>query len=592
MKPAASLSEALKILFKALPATRKRQAALTLSLMLIGAGAEMLGISAVLVFLTLLTRPERLTGTHAWHRLEAILHYSPDPFLVATIGFVGVMLVSGSIRLVLTWLTSSFSMNTGMDLTTAAFKKITSQQYSFYLNTGSDEILSRMEKINITSSVIFVGVQAIVSSFVALAIILFLLFLDFTVAITLGSILVGSYVAISVVSRSTLSRNSEILANAHVGRVKRIQEAIGGIRDILIDRSQAVFQHDFDRLGDRALRPQVFNAFIQYAPRIIIEVIGMLAITLLALALAQRPGGLIAAIPILGGLAVGAQRLLPVLQQSYYGWSMFFGNREALLQVAGVLSLPDRSPVSMMVIPKFESTIQFDAVSFSYVENRTVLRDVNLQIGKGERIGVVGTTGSGKSTMTDLLLGLLEPTEGRILVDGRAIEGDAMPGWQAQVAHVPQSIYLSDDTMARNIAFGVPVEQIDLDLVESAARSAGLHDFIGGLPEQYETRCGERGIRLSGGQRQRIGIARALYKRAAVLVLDEATSALDSVTEQAVMQSISELSSEITIIMIAHRVTSLADCDRILRVESGRVMEVPASTIGVEQIATGKRSSN
>jgi ATP-binding cassette subfamily B protein len=170
-------------------------------------------------------------------------------------------------------------------------------------------------------------------------------------------------------------------------------------------------------------------------------------------------------------------------------------------------------------------------------------------------------------------------------VDGNAVNGAILEDWQAQIAHVPQSIYLSDDTIARNIAFGVPAEAVDMALVETAARSAGVHDFVAKLPEGYQTRAGERGIRLSGGQRQRVGIARALYKKASVLILDEATSALDNATERAVMQSISELSSEITIIMIAHRLTSLSECGRIFQVEAGRVTEVPRSSAGIERVA-------
>ena len=228
-------------------------------------------------------------------------------------------------------------------------------------------------------------------------------------------------------------------------------------------------------------------------------------------------------------------------------------------------------------------------MSFAYVDELYVLRDVSFGIRKGERIGIVGTTGSGKSTLTDLLLGLLEPTKGHILIDQKMLNRDSMAGWQAQVAHVPQSIYLSDDNLIGNIAFGVPRDSIDMSLVESAARAAGIHDFIIGLPQQYQTRCGERGVRLSGGQRQRIGIARALYKRATVLVLDEATSALDNETEKAVMQSISGLSSDITIVMIAHRLTSLAECGRILHIEGGHVTEVPPSSAGVGKMSARKR---
>jgi ATP-binding cassette subfamily B protein len=272
---------------------------------------------------------------------------------------------------------------------------------------------------------------------------------------------------------------------------------------------------------------------------------------------------------------------------------MFFSNRQALLEVAGLLALPDPEVgETQSEPPGFASKIEFDDVSFAYVDDRYVLRDVSLAIRKGDRIGIIGTTGSGKSTLTDLVLGLLEPTMGRIQVDGRRLDSATMAGWQAQVAHVPQSIYLTDDTVARNIAFGVLADDVDMALVESAARSAGLHDFILALPEQYETRCGERGIRLSGGQRQRIGIARALYKRATVLVLDEATSALDNETEQAVMQSIAELSTDITVIMIAHRLTSLSECGRIFRVERGAVVEIPQGLAGIEKVAAKRRSGS
>jgi ABC-type bacteriocin/lantibiotic exporter with double-glycine peptidase domain len=575
----------------ALPRRRRRQGVLTLVFMLLGAGAEMLGISAVLVFLTLLTNPHRLTSSAAWRTIEGLTRYPLDPLVVTTAGFVAVMLFSGTIRLALTWLTSSFSNNAGLDLTAAAFKKITTQPYDFYLNTGSDEILSRIEKIHIANNLIMSGVQAMVGSFVAVLIVGFLISLDFKVAITIGTILVGSYVAISLAARSRLASNSEILAASYVDRVKRIQQAIGGIRDILIDRSQWVFQLDFERSGDRARRPQTVNLIVQYAPRIVIEVIGMMAIAVVAVIYAQARGSLIAALPVLGGLAIGAQRLLPLLQQSYNGWSMFLGNRQTLMEIAGLLALPESPVAELTTNPdRFQSTIEFDDLSFAYIDDRYVLENVSLTIRKGERIGIVGTTGSGKSTLTDLLLGLLVPTKGMILVDGRSLDNQSLAGWQAQIAHVPQSIYLSDDTIARNIAFGVPAANLDMDLVRSAAASAGLGEFISGLPKQYDTRCGERGIRLSGGQRQRIGIARALYKRATVLVLDEATSALDNATEKAVMESISKLSSDITVIMIAHRLTSLSECRRIFRVEAGGVVEIPRSSMGMERAAARRGS--
>lgn len=585
MKSPENLTAAMKVFFGALSPRRRRQGMMAVILMFLGAGAEMLGISAVLAFLTLLTRPEKLTSLPQWQSFEQALGFHPNPILAATGLFIGVMLLSVVIRLALTWMTSSFAINTGMDLSAIAFKKVISQPYKFYIQTSSDVIISRFEKIAFTNNVITAGMQAVVASVVSLMIIIFLLLLDFTVAMTIGVVLVGSYVAVSVFCKQMLIGNSRIYSNAQLDRVGHVQQALGGVRDILLDRSQMVFQHAFERTTNSMRRPGVVFGFIQFAPRIIIEAIGMLVITLMALALAQRQGGLMTALPVLGGLAIGAQRLLPLLQQSYFGWSMFFSNREALLEVAALIMLPDAPHDAAETSTPFETVVALDHVSFAYVEDRYVLRDVRVSIAKGERVGIIGTTGSGKSTLTDLLLGLLEPSEGRILVDGTPLDQHTLSAWQAQVAHVPQSIYLSDDTVARNIAFGVPGDQVDMRLVASAARSAGLEEFILSQPEGYDARCGERGIRLSGGQRQRIGIARALYKRARILILDEATSALDNETERSVMESIAGLSTDITIIMIAHRLTSLADCGRIFRVEHGLVTEIPQSELGVAKAA-------
>jgi len=221
----------------------------------------------------------------------------------------------------------------------------------------------------------------------------------------------------------------------------------------------------------------------------------------------------------------------------------------------------------------FHNSIHFDSVRFRYsCDGPWVLDGLNLTIPKGARVGFVGSTGSGKSTTLDLLMGLLMPTEGQLMVDGQSISGNRHRAWQRNIAHVPQSIYLADTTLAENIAFGVPPYSIDLDRVQLAARQAQIAEFIESNSEGYQARVGERGIRLSGGQRQRIGIARALYKQASVLVFDEATSALDNATEQSVMDAIEGLSSNLTILLIAHRLTTVKRCDTIVELEHGRVV--------------------
>jgi ATP-binding cassette subfamily B protein len=250
-----------------------------------------------------------------------------------------------------------------------------------------------------------------------------------------------------------------------------------------------------------------------------------------------------------------------------------------------MLRLPDATDPTPPRPAAFRDRLTFDQVDFAYGEGGPVLRGIDLAVRKGERIGIVGRTGSGKSTMMDLMLGLLAPTGGQILVDGEPLDRELRSSWRAQVAHVPQSIYLSDDSLAANIAFGVRRDAIDMDRVRQAAAAAGIADFIEGLAQGYETRCGERGVRLSGGQRQRIGIARALYKRATVLIFDEATSALDSDTEKSVIDAISGLGDELTLIMIAHRLTTLSGCDRIILLNQGRIERIVNSVAELDGAA-------
>jgi ATP-binding cassette subfamily B protein len=289
----------------------------------------------------------------------------------------------------------------------------------------------------------------------------------------------------------------------------------------------------------------------------------------------QRGSGA-AVIPLLGALALGAQRLLPALQQVYSGWSSLIGYNTAMQAVLALLSQPLPPQVQVVEPLQLGQSIRLDSVHFSYGHDQPkVLHGVNLQIRRGERIGLIGSTGSGKSTMMDLLMGLLPPTAGQLLVDGADLHDpehpDRLMAWRASIAHVPQSIYLADSSIAENIAFGVPSEYIDLALVKQAAAQAQIASFIESNPEGYESFVGERGIRLSGGQRQRIGLARALYKKARVLVLDEATSALDTRTEETVMKAINGLSESLTVIMIAHRLSTLKSCDRVIRLEHGSV---------------------
>jgi ATP-binding cassette subfamily B protein len=302
----------------------------------------------------------------------------------------------------------------------------------------------------------------------------------------------------------------------------------------------------------------------------------MLMIATLAYFLAKQPNGVAQAVPILGALALAAQRLLPLMQQAYSSWSNLRQNQYSLKDTLEFLDQPLPNELDSSSEPiEFVKDIALDNISFSYSAGaQPILQDLSLTITKGSRIGFIGETGSGKSTLLDIVMGLLQPSTGSLKIDGAIVDAQNLRAWQKHVAHVPQSIFLADGTIAENIAFGLPLDQIDAVWVRQAAEQAQIHDIIEKLPNGYQTMVGERGVRLSGGQRQRLGIARAIYKQADVIIFDEATSALDNDTEKAVMEAIDQLSNELTILIIAHRLTTLKNCSQIIELDKGSVKRV------------------
>ncbi len=300
----------------------------------------------------------------------------------------------------------------------------------------------------------------------------------------------------------------------------------------------------------------------------------MCLIAALAYQLAQKPGGFQTALPLVGALAIAAQRLLPLLQQLYYALTNLSGSQQSLQDTLALLEQPPPAapPSPTAGALSFNQAITCQNLGFRYrLDAPWVLRHLNLSIAKGSRVGLIGTTGSGKSTLLDVVMGLLQPTEGALLVDAQPVTAANSRPWQARIAHVPQAIYLSDASIAENIAFGVQRSHVNMARVRQAAAQAQMATTIEGWAAGYQTLVGERGVRLSGGQRQRIGIARALYKQADVLVLDEATSALDTETERSVMQAIEALGRELTILIVAHRITTLQQCDVVVELAHGRV---------------------
>lgn len=569
------ISKAVRRLFRQLSPHRRRQAMRIWLFMLVGAFAEMASIGALLPFLTLLTAPERIGRYAAFTGIIDRLGLAPDQVLVAaTMIFIGCAIGCTIIRLLLLRAAQSFVFAVGHDLGRALYDHLLHQSYLYHTRHNSAEVQAGIQKINnITNLFLQPFMQGLISLTVMIFIVAALAWADpVLAAVAMGGF--GSiYLVMSFTVRRVLQRNSGRLAALSTQRIQAIQEGMGAIRDVLIERAQPLYLAKFARL-DRSFRDaQSLSTLLANAPRYLVEGMGLILIAGLAIFMSRQPGGLAGALPVLGALAVGAQRLIPLLQQTYFGWSQMMTNQVNLTNVLDVLDQPvERSDRGAQPLP-FARAIELRDLTFDYGASGPALRDISLAIRKGERLGLVGRTGSGKSTLLDLVMGLLQPQAGIVAVDGVALaSAQDRFRWQANINHVPQTVFLSDDTIAANIAFGQETAAIDMARVRRAAEAAHAAQFIEALPDGYASTVGEQGMRLSGGQRQRIGLARALYAQKPLLVLDEATSALDVATESAVMDSIRQLDADLTIIIVAHRLSTLRHCSRVIRLEAGRIV--------------------
>lgn len=592
MQQPQSVYQLLKRLWQHITPRRRGQFGLLLVLMIGASFAEIISIGSVLPFLAVLTAPERIFRLPAAQPfIRAFGMTQPSELLLPlTIIFGLAALISGSVRLFLLWASTRLSFATGADLSINVYRRTLYQPYAVHVARNSSEIINGISGKTGTVTGTFTSILNLISStIILLAILITLVSVDPVIALSAFTGFGLLYAAIIKITKRRLLVNSRRIAHESTQVIKSLQEGLGGIRDVLIDGTQATYCEIY-RNSDLPLRhAQGNNLFIGMSPRYALEAIGMLLISGLAYMLALQPNGIAKAIPVLGVLALGAQRLLPVLQLAYLSWSSIKGGQVSLQDALELLDqpLPDYADKPIVKPLLFDKQIKLENLSFRYSQQTPfVLENLNLTISKGSRTGFIGVTGSGKSTLLDILMGLLEPTQGLFQIDDQLLTGANNRSWQAHIAHVPQAIFLSDCTIAENIAFGIPKAQIDHKRVLLAARQAQIAEIIETWPKKYNTYVGERGIRLSGGQRQRIGIARALYKQADVIIFDEATSALDNETEKAVMEAIEGLGDNLTILIIAHRLTTLKNCTQIVELGDrsikriGSYQEVISAQIG------------
>jgi len=567
----------LMTLWKYLSSHKKAMLGLLGLLMLASGIGELISLGATVPFLVALSSPDTLWDVEIVKRIAmgVGINEPNDLVIPATLIFILAAFLSALVRISNVWVNVNLAASIGSDLSSEAYLRTLYQPYSQHANSKSSNAIAGITvSIRRTIQVILGCLQICSASIVAAGICLGLLYINWKVA-TAAILLFGSfYLVLSVSTRNEIRINGQVVAELDRLLLKTIQEGLGAIRDVILEGSQQIYADKYRGQDARSRKLEAKNVFLGLSPRFTLEALGIVGIGGLGCLMTLKSSGLV--IPVLGAMALGAQRLLPALQQIYGSWTTVKGFSADVGNVITLLEqpLPEKLETSQLI--KFEKSIKLENIEFQYSSDTPIiLKGLNLEIKKGERIGIVGGTGSGKSTTVDMLMGLLEPSSGKILIDDVDILGkhqtDYLIAWRGLIAHVPQTIFLSDGSILDNIAFVGNRESIDIERVWRCADQAQLKGFLEGLPNGIETLVGERGVKLSGGQRQRIGIARALYKRSEVLVLDEATSALDSSTEEAVMNAIESLSDQLTMIMIAHRTSTLRGCDRIIEINAGVV---------------------
>lgn len=490
--------------------------------------------------------------------------------------FAAIVSMTALVRLALTAAIQRGVLAVGHAINISVQRRLLDQPYLFHAASNSSRFVAALQK----SEELALGLlRPLVQGFAGMIIGAFILaFLVAAVGwpITLGSaaVLGGAYFLMSRLAGQRLARQGADALAAYEQQVRLMMESSGAIRDILLDHRQRWFAAEFEQASQRMARARAGTDLLAQAPRFLIEALGAIAFAALAAVIAARDGGIGGSLALFGMLALAMVRIVPLAQLAYSGWTRLATNRQAVEDVGALLDLPERTG-SGGDGPALPLTDRLTATGLGFTypgAAAPVLAGADLEIAAGEWVGLSGATGAGKSTLGDLLMGLLVPDAGTIAVDGRTLGPELIAGWQRSIGHVSQSTYLVDDSIAANIALAPGAGETDLDRIAECARLAQLDGWIAGLPEGFDTAVGERGRRLSGGQRQRIAIARALYKGASLLVLDEATNALDPATERALLDRLRSERPGLTVLLISHRPSTLERCDRLLRIEDGRVL--------------------
>ena len=567
-----------------LSAKERRLAYRLFGLVIVMALLDMIGVVSVLPFIAVLSEPSIVESNQYLAKIYLFLNFSDITTFIYFLGaivFVATLLAI-SFKAFTTYKLLKFTEIRSYSLSRRMVEGYLQQPYDWFLNRHSADlgktILSEVQQVVVGA--LMPMIQFISQGVVAVVLLVLLIFVDPVLTLFVVTVLVGFYGMIYLSLRNYLRRIGLERVSANQQRFHIIQEIFGGIKDVKVKGLETELLHRFDSPAKRYAQKQTASQVASRLPRYVLEAISLGGMMLIVLYLMADSASLQKALPLIALYVFAGYRLMPALQNMYAQLSLLRFSGPALDILHNDLSLHtsqhakidvDRDNIKFSV----KQGLKLDNVTYSYPETEyPTINELCIEVPVHTTVGLVGVTGSGKTTTVDLFLGLLQPQKGNFLVDGIAITKDNISSWQRNIGYVPQHVYLADDSVSANIAFGVPTEQIDQNAVEHAARVAALHDFVTKeMPNGYATLVGERGVRLSGGQRQRIGIARALYHDPDVLILDEATSALDNLTELAVMDAVHNIGHKKTIILIAHRLSTVRDCDQIFVLENGKLIE-------------------
>ena len=581
------------IIWKNLKKIRRKQVFYLLLISLISGITEMLSIASILPFLEIMSNPTTQLNNNFINLVFEILEIKNQEIIVIiiTISFILIVLFSTIIRLFTLWFNAFLTARIGNDISTDSYRKILYQSYFYHIDNNTSNIISTITtQIDHTVASVGLALKFLTNSIIVFCIAIGLIIIDWQLAIVSGSLVLLPYILIGWITKKIILKNSSFINKALKKQMRSIQESLGLIKEVLIDNNQKHYTENY-LSNDKKMRiKQSENLFLSNFPRFAMEGFGIIGLALVASIVSLTRNNTTNLIPYLGTLTIGAQRIVPILQQIYSGLARFRGYSASIYSVINILNLPiDKVLIQEKKRPlPFKKSFTLENIYFYFSKEKSILKDINLRVNKGEKIGIIGTTGSGKSTLLNIILGLLNPNKGKLKIDELDIFDKRnkyfINSWRQKISHVPQKIYLTDGTIAENIALGQKKEDIDLEKVKKVAKIAQAMEFIKSRREGLFSIVGEKGIKLSVGQCQRIGVARALYKGSSVLILDEATSALDINTERLLMESLQGLQEDITLIIVAHRLSTLSFCDRIIELKNGSILKTHTpKTLGLKK---------